>query len=89
MKPEHQAIMQKFTASHNGKPLDQKAMLKANPMVAKVLAARFMAMPPEQQKAIKGILTPSTLEPLKALLPELNDIFDRGMRFVRRGMRNG
>jgi hypothetical protein len=89
MKPEHKALLQNFTASHNGKPLDQKALLRANPLIAKTLAARFASMTTEQQKSMKGILTPETLEPLKVLLPELNDILDRGIKFVKRGMRNG
>jgi len=89
LKPEQKAVIDKFTASHNGKPLDQKALLKPNPMVAKVIVARFMSMTPEQQAALKKILTPETLEPLKILMPEMAQIIDRGMKFVNRGMRNG
>ena len=89
MKPEHKAAIEKFTASHNGKPLDQKAMLKPNPLLAKVLAARFVSMTPEQQESIKGILTPATAGALKILLPEMGEIIDRGMRFINRGARNG
>lgn len=89
MKPEHKAVLQKFSASHNGKAIDQKTLLKPNMMLAKVLAARFTSMTPQQQEAIKGIVTPQTAEALKVLLPELDNIIDRGLRFVRRGMRNG
>lgn len=89
LKPEHKEKVQKLIASHNGKPLDQKKMLEANPMIAKILAARFMSMSEEQQDALKKILTVETAEPLKVLLPEIKDVFDRGVRLIKRGMRNG
>ena len=78
MKPEHKQMLQDFAATHNGKPLDQPRMLKANQMVAKVLVARFMSMTPEQQQAIKGIVTPQTADALKVLLPELGKLIDKG-----------
>ena len=89
MKPEHKAALDKFTASHNGKPLDQQALLKANPMVAKIIVARFASMTDEQQTAIKKILTPETSEALNILLPEAKGLFDKGMKFINRRMRNG
>lgn len=89
MKPQHKEIFQKFTESHNGKPLDQKALLKSNPVIQKTLVARFMSMTPEQQDAIKGILTPQTVDSLKVLLPEIAGLIDRGMNLIKRGMRNG
>ena len=50
MKPEHKDELQKFASEHDGKPLDQKALLKPNPMMAKVLIARILSMTPEQQQ---------------------------------------
>lgn len=78
MKPEHKAKLQEFSGSHNGKPLDQKAILQPNQMVAKVLVARFLNMSDEQQQAIKGIVTPQTSDALKILLPELSNVIDKG-----------
>ena len=71
MKPEHKDELQKFASEHDGKPLDQKALLKPNPMMAKVLIARILSMTPEQQQALKSIVTPETSEALAVLLPEL------------------
>ena len=89
IKPEHEAKLKAFTASHNGKPLDQKALLRANPMVAKVIVARFVSMTPQQQAAIKKIVTPETVESLKILLPEAKGIFDFGIKLINRRDRNG
>ena len=89
LKPEHKEAIKAFTASHNGKPLDQKQLMKANPLIQKVLAARFASMTDEQQNALKKILTPETYPSLKILLPEVSELLDRGLRFVKRGMRNG
>lgn len=89
MKPEHRAAFEKFAATHNGKPLNQKALLKANPVIQKTLVARFLNMTQEQQESIKKILTPETQDALKVLLPEIAGLIDRGMKFINRGMRNG
>lgn len=78
LQPEHKAVLQNFTASHNGKPLNQKAMLLPNQMVAKILIARLMHMTPEQQQSLKSIVTPGTADALKALLPELAELIDKG-----------
>jgi hypothetical protein len=88
-KLEHIAALNNFTASHNGKPLDQKSLLKPNAMLAKILVARFMSMTPEQQAAVKKVLTPETIEPLKILIPEMSNLLDRGMKFIQRKIRNG
>lgn len=78
MTPEHKAALQKFTASHNGKALDQKSLLKPSTMIAKVLIARFMSMSPEQQQAVKSIATPATSDALNILLPEMKELIDKG-----------
>jgi hypothetical protein len=75
---EHKAKIQEFTSSHNGKPLDQKALLRPNQMIGKALVARFMSMTPQQQQAIKAIATPQTADALKILLPELGQLIDKG-----------
>ncbi len=79
LKPEHQAAVEQFIGSHNGKPIDKKALLHANPVIAKALVARVMSMTPEQQQAIKGMLTPQTADAFKILLPELSGLIDKGM----------
>ena len=89
MTPEHEAALKKAVSSHNGKPLDQKALLRPNAMVAKVLAARFLAMTPEQQAAIKKILTPETGPALKILMPEISKAIDTGTKLINRRDRNG
>ncbi len=78
LKPEHQAAVDKFVGSHDGKPLDKKALLKANPVIAKALVARLASMTPEQAQAIKGIITPQSTEALKVLMPELAQLIDKG-----------
>ncbi len=78
LQPEHQAKMDKFIGEHNGKPLDKKALLHANPVIAKALVARMMSMTPEQQQAIKGIVTAESADALKVLLPELKELIDKG-----------
>lgn len=75
----HKHVLQKFTASHKGKPLDQKALLKPNQVIAKALVARMLSMTPEQQQAIKTIVTPQTADALKVLLPELAQLIDKGV----------
>jgi hypothetical protein len=77
---EHKDTLTKFTSEHNGKPLDPKSLLKANVMVAKILIARFMSMTPEQQQAIKSIVTPDTADALHVLLPELKSLIDKGVK---------
>lgn len=79
LQPEHKAKLEAFTASHNGKPLDQKALLKPNEMMGKVLVARFMSMTPEQQQSLKGIVTPDTAPALKILLPEFMSLIEKGL----------
>jgi hypothetical protein len=79
LKPEHQAAIDKFIGSHDGKPLDKKALLKPNPVIAKALVARVTSMTPEQQQAIKAIVTPQSADALKVLLPELASLIDKGM----------
>lgn len=79
MLEEHKKTLQDFSASHNGKPLDQQALLKPNAMVAKVLVARFMSMNPQQQQSLKGILTSQTADALKILLPEMESVINKGM----------
>lgn len=78
LKPEQEKAISDFTSSHNGKPLNTQAMLKKNTMVAKVLVARLMSMSDEQRAAIKTIITPQTSEALKVLLPELEQLIDKG-----------
>ncbi len=87
LKPEQQAAVDKFTGSHNGKPLDQKALLKPNPVIAKALVARAASMTPEQQAALKTIITPQSAPALKVLLPELAELIDKGM--ANAGAANG
>ncbi len=79
LKPEQQGAVDKFIGSHNGKPLDKEALLKPNPVIAKALTARAMSMNPEQQQAIKAIITPQSAPALKVLLPELSELIDKGM----------
>lgn len=76
--PEQKTLLQRFTGSHKGKKLDPKQMLRPNTMIAKVLTARLMSMTPEQQAAIKSILTPQTIPALSVLLPELKDVMTKG-----------
>lgn len=77
--------VKQFISSHAGKPLDQKAMLKPNVMMGKVLLARLMSMTPEQQQAIKSIVTPQTADALKVLLPELAGVIDKGVNNAAAG----
>ena len=79
LPPEQQDKINAFTGSHNGKPLDQKALLKPNPVIAKALVARMVSMNPQQQQAIKSIVTPQTSDALKVLLPELGQLIDKGV----------
>lgn len=79
LTPEHKAAVNKFTASHNGKRLDRKAMVKPNPLVAKILVARIASMTDAQRQAIKTIVTPQSGEALKVLLPELSQLIDKGI----------
>lgn len=79
LAPEHQAAVDKFVSSHNGKPLDKKALLKANPVIAKALVARLTSMPPEQQQALKSIVTAQTADALKTLMPELAQFIDKAV----------
>ena len=78
LTPQHKAAMMNFASSHNGQKLDTKSLLKANPMVQKVLMARLASMTPEQEKSISGIVTPQTADALKVLLPELSQMIDKG-----------
>ena len=41
LTPQHKAAMMNFASSHNGQKLDTKSLLKANPMVQKVLMAEY------------------------------------------------
>ena len=68
--------LKKVVSSHNGHPLDQKALLKSNKMVAKILIARFLSMTRQQQEALKGINTPETAEALKIFLPEMSNLIE-------------
>lgn len=79
MEPGQQSKINDFIGSHNGKPLDKKALLKANPVIAKALVARMVSMTPEQQQAIKAIVTPQSADALKILLPELGELIDKGI----------
>lgn len=80
MLPEHKAAVDKFISTdHTGKPVDKKALLKANPMIAKALVARIMSMTPEQGQALKTIVTPQTADALKVLMPELAQLIDKDM----------
>lgn len=83
VNPEHQQAANKFISTdHKGRalsPAHQKAMLHANPMVARILAARAQTLSDDERNALKGILTPDTAPALKKLLPELAKIFDKGL----------
>lgn len=79
LHPDQQSKVDSFIGSHNGKPLDKKALIKANPVIAKALVARMMSMSPEQQQAIKAIVTPQSAAALKILLPELSELIDKGV----------
>lgn len=85
LQPEHKAKLQSFVSEHNGKKLDPAKMMKANPMIAKILIARFMGMTDAQQQAIKGILTPDTADALQVLLPELSGIIKKTQQGVSGG----
>lgn len=79
LNPDHKAAFEKFTSTdHKGKPLDQKALLRPNPMVARILLARAMSLSDEERAALKGIVTPQTAPALKKLLPELAKLFNQG-----------
>lgn len=81
--PRVAAAAQKYTSTdHKGKPLSaahQQAMLKPNPMVAKILAARAQSLSDDERNSLKGVLTPQTAPALKKLLPELAKLFDKGL----------
>jgi len=70
---------QKTIYTHNGKPLNKDAMLKPNPTIAKVLAARVMSMNDAQKAALKSIVTPQSAPALKILMPELASVIDKGV----------
>lgn len=84
VKPEHQVAVDKYTSTdHKGQqlsPAHKQAMLHANPMIAKVLAARAATLTDEDRQAVKQILTPETAPALKKLLPELSKLFDAGLK---------
>lgn len=78
LKPEHKAIVDKYTSTdHKGKPIDKRALLQPNPMIAKALVARVMSMTPEQAQSLKTIVTPQTADALKVLMPELAKLIDK------------
>lgn len=78
--PTHEAAINKFTATdHRGKPLNQVALLHPNPMVMRILMARAKSLSDDERAALKGVLTPETTPALKKLLPELSQLFDKGM----------
>jgi hypothetical protein len=89
VKPEHKATLEKYTATHNGKALDQKKLPKPDTLITKTLIARFMSMTPEERSGLKGILTPESIKPLKVIIPEMSGIFDRMYKIGQRKMRNG
>lgn len=78
-KPEHKEAIKKYTSSFKGKPLDQKALLKANPVIAKALVARIMSMPEDMQTSLKTFITPDVAPMLKILLPELAGLIDKSV----------
>lgn len=84
LKPEHKEAVDKFISTdHRGKPhsaAHKAAMLHANPMVARILAARAMNLTDEERQALKSVLTPQTAPALKKLLPELAKIFDQEVK---------
>lgn len=80
IKPEHQAVIDKFISTdHKGKPINKAALLKPNPMVARILAARAASLSDQERQSLQGVLTPQTAPALKKLLPELAKMFDKGM----------
>lgn len=80
LTPEHKAALDKFTSTdHKGRPIDKAQMLKANPMIAKVLLARAMTLNDDQKAQLRQILTPSSAPVLKILLPEMTSLIDKGL----------
>ena len=77
LEPKHKAILKKYIATHNGRPLDQKKMVEPNEMVKKVMIARLLSMTPEQQASLKQIVTPQTIGALNILMPGLAKMLER------------
>lgn len=80
IKPEHQKIIDKYTSTdHKGKSINKYALLKSNPMVARIITARLASMSDDERSSLKAIVTPQTGPALKILLPELAKLLDKGM----------
>lgn len=83
IKPEHQQALDGYlNTDHKGNRLSpdhKKAMLKANPMIAKVLMARAVSLSDDERASLKGMVTPENTPALKKLLPELAQILDKGV----------
>lgn len=79
LTPEHHAAIKKFTSTdHKGRPLNQKALLHPNPMIARVIAARAATLSDDERAALKSILNPQTAPAIQKLLPELSTILNKG-----------
>lgn len=79
LQQEHIDRAKQLTGSHNGKALNQQALLKPHPLVAKILLARFMSMTPQQQQSLKTVLNPQNAEALQTLLPEMKAVIQKGL----------
>lgn len=78
--PENKQKIDDFLKTdHKGKPIDRKALLHPNPMIARVLVARIMTLDDGEKQALKSILTPETAPALKKLLPELAEVIQKGI----------
>lgn len=89
-QPDHKAIVDKYISTdHKGKPIDKRALLKPNPMIAKALVARVMSMTPQQAASLKTIVTPQTADALKVLMPELAQLIDKDIASGQAGGANG
>lgn len=78
LKPEHKATIDKFTSTdHTGNPIDKTKLLRANPMIARALAARAATLSDEERQAISSLITAQTAPAVKKLLPELSQLLNK------------